>query len=270
MDVPELGREDRVGPEEIDFAGPGVTSVQCYLTHVRQVLGQVTAPPPDPEKTPCPALGHVLHGHDYALLPRLAQGPRIPPLQRPAWRWRMGYYDWHLHPTGQSRDPHQRFFRIQPPCAASKRRVEGQDRDAVTLDQVAQIFLLVGIPAFVHHDLDPVVAGLRDPGVHPFEAEWVERTRAEDDGNRHQRSPRRISRNLCRVEGEWFWKWLFAYAKTFLPSSRKRPTRSDHHERSSSRSFLRRVWPEGNSRRSPSQRMYEKDAVAPSIRGIPG
>jgi hypothetical protein len=29
MDVPELGREDRVGPEEIDFAGPGVT--RSYL-----------------------------------------------------------------------------------------------------------------------------------------------------------------------------------------------------------------------------------------------
>src|SRR5829696_8554679 len=95
MDVPELGREDRVGPEEIDFAGPGVTSVQCYLTHVRQVLGQVTALPPNPEKASCPALGHVLHGHDYALLPRLAQGSRLPPLQRPAWRWRMRHYNRH-------------------------------------------------------------------------------------------------------------------------------------------------------------------------------
>src|SRR5215217_8950415 len=185
MDVPELDREGRVGPEEIDSACSGVTGVQCYLTHVRQVLGQVTALAPDPEKAPCPTPGHVLHGHGYALLPRLAQGSRLPPLQRPPWRWRMRHYNRHLHPTRQSRDPHQRFFRTKPPGTASKRRVEGQDRNSVPLDEVSQIFVLVGIPAFVHHDLGPIVPGLRDPTVYPLKAESVERTCAEDDGNRH-------------------------------------------------------------------------------------
>src|SRR5918994_5528872 len=205
MDVPELGREDRVGPEDVDFAGPGVAGVQRDITHVREVFGQVTALPPGPEKRYGPAPGHVLHGHDYTLLPRLAKGSRLPPLQRPARWWRMRHYNRHPHPTRQPRDPHQRFFRTKPPCAASQRRVKGQDRDAVPHGEVSQIVLLVGIPAFVHHDLDPVVPGLRDPGAYPFEAERVERTRAEDDGSSDQISPRRISRNLCSVEGEWFW-----------------------------------------------------------------
>src|SRR5918993_5732048 len=145
MDMTELGCEGRVGSEEIDFACARVTGVQCYLTHVRQVLGQVAALPPDPEKAHCPALGHVLHGHGYALLPRLAQGSRLPPLQRPAWRWRMRHYNRHLHPTRQSRDPHQRFFRTKPPGTASRRRVEGQDRDAMPLVETSQIVLLVRI-----------------------------------------------------------------------------------------------------------------------------
>src|SRR5215218_3068534 len=93
------------------------------------------------------------------------------------------------------------------PCsrAASKRRMEGQDGHAVLLDEVSQIFLLVGIPAFIHHDLYSVVPGLRDPTVYPVKAERVERACTEDDGARHQPSPRRISRNRSSVEGEWFW-----------------------------------------------------------------
>src|ERR687895_797922 len=205
MDMTELGREDRVGPEEVDLAGPGVAGVQCDLALAREVLGQVTALPPNPEKASCPALVHILDGHDDALLPRLAQGSSLPVLQRPAWRWWMRHYYRHLQPTGQPRDPHQRFFRSKPPSTASQRRVEGQDRDAVPLDEVSQIVLLVGIPAFVHHDLDPVVPDLRDPSVYPVEAERVERARTEDDGASHQISPRRISKNRSSVEGEWFW-----------------------------------------------------------------
>ena len=117
----------------------------------------------------------------------------------------MRHYDRHLQPTGQSRDPRQRFFRSKLPGTTSQRRVEGQDRDAVPLDEVSQIVFLVGIPAFVHHDLDPVVPGLRDPGVYPVKAERVERARTEDDGASHQISPRRISKNRSSVEGEWFW-----------------------------------------------------------------
>jgi len=117
----------------------------------------------------------------------------------------MCHYNGHLHPTRQPRDPHQRFLGTKPPGAASKWRVEGQDRDAVPLDEISEIVLLVGIPAFVHHDLDPVVPGLRDPSVYPLKAERVERACTEDDGARHQISTRRISRNLASVEGEWFW-----------------------------------------------------------------
>src|SRR5919112_5765720 len=117
----------------------------------------------------------------------------------------MRHYYRHLQPTGQPRDPHQRFFRSKPPGAAPQRRVEGQDRDAVPLDEISQIVLLVGIPAFVHHDLGSVVPGLRDPTVYPFEAEGVERACTEDDRSYHQISPCRISKNRLSVEGEWFW-----------------------------------------------------------------
>jgi hypothetical protein len=41
-----------------------------------------------------------------------------------------------------------------------ERSVEGQYRDTVPLGEVSQIVFLVCIPAFVHHDLDPVKAGL--------------------------------------------------------------------------------------------------------------
>ena len=72
MYVTELGREDRVGPEDVDLAGPGVTGIQRHVTHVREVLGQVAALPPDTEHA-CPsALRHVLDGHDDTLVPRLA------------------------------------------------------------------------------------------------------------------------------------------------------------------------------------------------------
>jgi hypothetical protein len=62
----------------------------------------------------------------------------------------------------------------------------------------------VGVPAVVHHDLDPVEAGLGGPPEDPLQAEGVERARAEDDRDAHAR-PRRISRNRSSVEGEWFW-----------------------------------------------------------------
>src|SRR3712207_2056797 len=115
MHVTDLSRENRVGPEDVDLAGPGVTGVQCYLTHAREVLGQVAALPPDLEKACCPASGHVLDGHDYTLLPRLAKGSRLPPLQRPAWWWRMRHYDRHLQTARQPRDPHQCLLGIESP-----------------------------------------------------------------------------------------------------------------------------------------------------------
>src|ERR687895_157037 len=113
MHVTELGRQDRVSPEDIDLAGPGVTGIQRHIAHIREVLGQVAALPPDTEHARPAALGHVLDGHDDTLLPRLAQGSGLPTLQRSARRWWMRHYYRYLHPARQSRNPHQGFFSIE-------------------------------------------------------------------------------------------------------------------------------------------------------------
>src|SRR5215207_4940262 len=205
MYVAELGDEDRVGPKEVDPARACVARVERHVAHVREVFSQVTTSAPDPENTSGLPTGHVLDGYYATMVPRLDKGSGLPAFQRSAWRRRMSHYYRHVHLLGQLCDPHQRLLRSEPPGAASKRRVERQNRDAVPLDEALQIVLLVGIPAFVHHDLHPVVTCLRNPAIHPFEAECVERAGAEDDGDLHQRAPRRISRNLSSVDGEWFW-----------------------------------------------------------------
>src|SRR5215210_1701916 len=158
-------------PEQVDLARPSVTGVERDVTGAREVLGQVTVLPPDAEDTTRPAAGHVLDGYHDTILPRLAQGSGFPALKRPTWRGRMCDNDGHLHPARQPRNPHQRLFRSKTPCSAVEWRVEGQYRNTMSLGETSQIMLLMRIPAFVHHDLDPVVARLGDPGVHPLEAE---------------------------------------------------------------------------------------------------
>src|SRR5919107_2391848 len=144
------------------------------------MLGEVTALTSDPEHASGLSPGHVLYGHDNPLLPRLAQGSGLPTLQWPARCGWMRHYDGHLHSARQHRDPHQRLLGTEPPGAAKERDVEGQDREAVPLGEISEIVLLMRVPAFVHHDLDPIVADLGGPGVDPFEAKRVERTRAEN------------------------------------------------------------------------------------------
>src|SRR5215207_11368985 len=122
-----------MGPKDIYLARPCVARVERDVAHVGEVVGQETAPAPDAEDASGLAARHVLDSHGDALLARLAQGVRLPALQGPAWRRRMGHYDRDLLLPGQPRDPHQRLFRPQTPGTAAQRRVEGQDRDAVPL-----------------------------------------------------------------------------------------------------------------------------------------
>src|SRR5215217_4888762 len=205
VDVTELRGKYRVGPKKIHLARPGMAGVERDLADVRQVLWKVAAPSPYAEHAPRPVADHVLDGHHDPVLPRLTQWPFFPALQRPARRWRMRHHHGNLHPARHPRDPYQGLFRSQPPGAAIERGMEGHDRDAVTPGEAPQILFLMGIPTFVHHDLDPVEAGFGSPGVHPLQAKGVEGARTEYDGDRHRLSPRLISKNRASVDGEWFW-----------------------------------------------------------------
>ena len=104
----------------------------------------------------------------------------------------------------QPRAADERLLPPETPGAGVDRWVQGQDGECVLLDQLGKVGRLVGVPAVVHHDLDPVEAGLGGPREDPLQPEGVERARAEDDRYAQAR-PRRISTKRSRVEGERFW-----------------------------------------------------------------
>ena len=72
----------------------------------------------------------------------------------------MRHYHGDPNSCRQPRDPHQRLFRSKTPRTAIERGMEREDRNAVMLGKVPEIVCLMGIPALVHHDLDPVETSL--------------------------------------------------------------------------------------------------------------
>ena len=94
----------------------------------------------------------------------------------------MGDYHPGTDAGGQIRDAHQGFPRLQPPDAAAQRRVQRGYRQAVSIHQVLQVALLVGIPPLVHHHLHAVEADLGGPGEDAIQPERMQRSGAEDDG----------------------------------------------------------------------------------------
>ena len=120
---------------------------------------------PNAESVLRPPFWHVLHGNADALPSSVFERSGCPARERSPRRRRVDDYQGSPDLDGQYGASHESLLGVQPPDASVQGRMQGEDGNAVLLNEVVEIGVLDGVPALVHHDLDAVVPCLGRPAV---------------------------------------------------------------------------------------------------------